>query len=168
LANGTIAAYPGCAITCNSGYILSGTTCVASPPPPPSPSCTPASVANGTVAAAPGCAITCNSGYTLSGTTCVASTCSPASVANGAVAAYPGCTITCNAGYTLSGTTCTPSSQPPTGCVAESDPTNNCGIDLPVGTNGEVCTIKCMCETNDLTYPFTCTSGGWVAGQTTI
>lgn len=30
VANGTIAAYPSCAITCNSGYYLSGTTCVYS------------------------------------------------------------------------------------------------------------------------------------------
>jgi hypothetical protein len=30
VTNGTVGAYPGCAITCNSGYTLSGSTCVAS------------------------------------------------------------------------------------------------------------------------------------------
>lgn len=30
VSNGTVAAYPGCAITCNSGYTLSNSTCVAS------------------------------------------------------------------------------------------------------------------------------------------
>ena len=30
VSNGTVAAYPGCAITCNSGYTLSGSSCVAS------------------------------------------------------------------------------------------------------------------------------------------
>ncbi len=30
VANGTVSAYPGCAITCNSGYTLSGSTCVSS------------------------------------------------------------------------------------------------------------------------------------------
>ena len=29
VSNGTVAAYPGCAITCNSGYTLSGSSCVA-------------------------------------------------------------------------------------------------------------------------------------------
>jgi len=30
VTNGTVAAYPGCAITCDSGYTLSGSTCVSS------------------------------------------------------------------------------------------------------------------------------------------
>jgi len=30
VSNGSVGAYPGCAITCNSGYTLSGNTCVAS------------------------------------------------------------------------------------------------------------------------------------------
>lgn len=30
VSNGTVAAYPACTITCNSGYVLSGSTCVAS------------------------------------------------------------------------------------------------------------------------------------------
>ena len=30
VTNGSVAAYPGCAITCNSGYTLSGSTCAAS------------------------------------------------------------------------------------------------------------------------------------------
>jgi len=34
VSNGTVAAYPGCAITCDSGYTLSGSSCVASTPPP--------------------------------------------------------------------------------------------------------------------------------------
>jgi hypothetical protein len=29
VSNGTVAAYPGCAITCNAGYSLSGSSCVA-------------------------------------------------------------------------------------------------------------------------------------------
>ena len=31
VTNGTVAAYPGCAITCNSGYTLSGSSCVVTP-----------------------------------------------------------------------------------------------------------------------------------------
>jgi len=30
VTNGSVAAYPGCAVTCNSGYTLSGSTCAAS------------------------------------------------------------------------------------------------------------------------------------------
>jgi len=51
VANGTVSAYPGCVITCNSGYTKSGNTCVASssgvsggsytPPPATPPTTTP-------------------------------------------------------------------------------------------------------------------------------
>ena len=113
VANGTVGAYPSCAITCDSGYTLSNGSCVAN-------TCNPStcSVTNGTcmVGTAPSCThtITCDSGYTLSNGSCVADadTCNPSacSVAHGTctVGAYPGCTqtITCNNGYTQSGNSC--------------------------------------------------------------
>jgi len=67
--HGAVSAYPSCAIVCNTGYTLSGSTCVLSNSVQ---TCNPASVTNGSVAAYPSCAIICSSGYTLSGTTCVA------------------------------------------------------------------------------------------------
>lgn len=114
VANGTVGAYPGCAISCNSGYTLSGSSCVIN-------ACPVTSVANGTVAAAPDCSITCNAGYSLSGNSCVALACPPGRAnpptcdqcsatapANGTLSGAPLCQITCNAGYTLSGNSCVP------------------------------------------------------------
>lgn len=68
VSNGTVAAYPDCTVTCNSGYSLSGSSCVATT----ASVCSVSSVSNGTVSAYPACAISCNSGYSLSGTSCVA------------------------------------------------------------------------------------------------
>ena len=65
VSHGTVAAYPSCSITCDSGYTLNGNSCDAA-------NCSPLTVSHGTVAAYPSCAITCDSGYTLSGSSCVA------------------------------------------------------------------------------------------------
>ena len=102
VANGAVAAYPGCAISCNAGFNLVGSACVA-------PVCSVATVANGVVGVYPGCAITCNSGFNLANGACVVQanpTCAIATVANGEVAAYPGCAITCNSGYNLVDNAC--------------------------------------------------------------
>lgn len=67
IANGTVGSYPGCQISCNSGYTLQAGVCVVNP----NPTCNPGTVANGTVSAYPSCQISCNSGYTLQGSVCV-------------------------------------------------------------------------------------------------
>jgi len=53
-------------------------------------------------------------------------------------------------------------------CAPLMDSGDDCDRPLPAGTNGEVCTEKCMCWTNDLTYTWACAGGTWnmVGGNT--
>src|SRR3989338_845247 len=61
VANGTTGSYPGCTVTCNTGYVLQNGSCEPG-------QC--ASVANGTTGSYPGCTVTCNAGYTLQNGSC--------------------------------------------------------------------------------------------------
>lgn len=104
VANGLVGAFPGCSLTCNSGFTQSNGECLATT----GGSCPVPLVANGTIGSAPGCSLTCNTGFTQSLGACIPSACSTTSVQNGTVAAYPSCAIACNSGYQLSGNTCVP------------------------------------------------------------
>ena len=119
VSNGSVSAYPSCAITCKSGYILSASACV----PQQVETCAIATVANGSVAAFPGCAITCHTGFVLTGNACLeqpAPVCAVTTVANGTVSAYPGCAVSCNSGFALLDNACV--AQPaPTCAIATVD-----------------------------------------------
>ena len=96
----TYNAYPTCgAASCNSGYELSGGSCVAGTCP---------TISNAaTYNAYPTCgAASCNSGYELSGGSCVAGTCP--TISNAATYnAYPTCGVaTCQTGYALTNGNC--------------------------------------------------------------
>lgn len=136
-----------CDITCNSGYTLSGGSCVAVVNGSCGSSvgtCTAGSLQGGVLSnsACPETNTwTCAGSNGGSNASCSATTacpsCSPSTVANGTVGAYPSCAITCNSGYTLSGNSCVP--------------VPSCDSCTELLVNGS-CVARCL---DDFTIPYT-------------